>query len=256
MKRSIGYAALGLGSIGLTGCLAGLIIIWVVRPSLLRSNAEVLDAADGVLKLVEEKATRAGELVKGIRGAVDPIAGKTLKLADQTDRTPEEEKELKRIEADLAERLRQVDAIAEAAQTAIAFLSQTPRLARSLWAPASGIAAGSNPEEDSRNCSKALSRLATKLRDLREILAKFRDNKNVRKDIVDNVVGVTRDVDDNLKAVDSNLQAVGQKAVEWRTEIADMRTTIPAWTNLTAIIGSMLLVWLGLGQLALARWNW
>ena len=125
MKRGIGFVGLGLGSIGLIGCLAGLIVVWVVRPAVLRSSAEILDAADGGLKLVDEKATRADELVKRIRGTVDPIAGKILKLADKTDRTPEEEKELKRIEEELVERFHQVDTVAEAAETAVTLLSKT-----------------------------------------------------------------------------------------------------------------------------------
>src|SRR5262249_21907025 len=66
MSRVIGLAALGLGGIGLVGCLAGLIGIWAVRPSFLRSSVEVLDTADGGLKLVSEKTTRADELLKAI----------------------------------------------------------------------------------------------------------------------------------------------------------------------------------------------
>lgn len=256
MKRGIGFAAFGLGSIGLTGCLAGLIFIWVVRPIVLRSSAEVLDAADGGLKVVEEKAKRADELVKRIRGSVDPIASKILKLADKTDRTPEEEKDLRRIEEDLAERLRQVDAIAEAGETAVAFLSQTSRVARSLRVPASRIAASSSPEENTQDSSDALSRLAMKLSALREVLAKVRDDKEVRKEIADKVVHVTRDANDSLKAVDSKLQDLRQKAVEWRTEIAELRSTVPACTNWAAAIGSVLLLWLGLGQFALSRWGW
>lgn len=256
MQRGFGFAALLLGSIGLMACLAGLIFIWVVRPTVLRSSAEILDAADGGLTFVEEKSQRAAELVKRVRDSVDPIAGKILKLADKTDRTPEEEKDLNRIEVDLAERLRQVDAIAEAVETAVAFLRQTSRLARSLRAPASHIGAGETAEEDSRNTSDALARLATKLKELRDILAKFRADRDIRKEITENVVLVTRNLNDDLKSVDSKLHEVCEKAVKWRAQIAELRFTVPAWTNRAAIIGSALLVWLGLGQFALARWGW
>ena len=78
MSRVIGFAALGLGGVGLVGCLAGPIAIWTVRPSFLRSSVEVLDSADEDLKLVHEKTTRADELLKAIRGIVDPVTGKFL----------------------------------------------------------------------------------------------------------------------------------------------------------------------------------
>jgi DNA repair exonuclease SbcCD ATPase subunit len=255
MKRGIGFAALVLGSVGLAGALAALIGIWVVRPSVLRSSAEILDAADDGLQIVEEKATRADQLLKKIRGTVDPIAGKILKLADKTERTPEQEKELKRIEEDLMQRLGQVDAIAEAAQTAVALLNKTARLTRSLRTPGSLRAGGSQPEGTSLDSSDSLSILAQKLSDLRESLAKVGD-KAVQKDIVDNVVRVSGDASDALKSVDSKLQEVRQKGAEWRTEIAELRTAVPAWVNDAAIIGSVLLVWLGLGQLTLSRWSW
>jgi hypothetical protein len=81
MSRVIGSAALGPGAVGLAGCLAGLIGIRAVRPSLRRSSAEVLDAADEGLGLVEEKTSRAEELLKAIRGVVDPVTGRILSLA-------------------------------------------------------------------------------------------------------------------------------------------------------------------------------
>jgi hypothetical protein len=51
-----------------------------VRPSFLRSSAEVLEIADGDLKLIYEKTTRADELMEAIRVIVDPVMGKILKL--------------------------------------------------------------------------------------------------------------------------------------------------------------------------------
>jgi chromosome segregation ATPase len=252
MRRGLGFVALGLGGIGLLGCLAGLIAIWVVRPSVLRSSAEILDAADGVLKVVEEKATRADELVRGIGGTVDSVARRIHKLGEKADRTPEEEKALKRIEEDLVERFRQVDAIAEAAETAVTLLSKASRLTTSLRMPGSRPAASSAPEEAVRDRTEALSRVAKKLGDLRAKLARLREDKESHKAIVERLVRVTREVSDDLKAVDSGLQEVRQKGAEWRTEIAELRITIPAWTNWAAILGSVLAVWMGLGQFMLA----
>jgi HKD family nuclease len=67
MSRFIGLAVLALGGVGMVGCLAGTIGIWLVRPSLLHSSGEIRDAADEGLKLVSEKITRADELLKRTR---------------------------------------------------------------------------------------------------------------------------------------------------------------------------------------------
>jgi hypothetical protein len=256
MSRVIGFAALGLGGIGLVGCLAGLIGIWAVRPSFLRSSIEVLDTADGSLEIVSEKTTRADELLKAIREVVDPVTSKILKLADEGERTPDDEKELKRIEEALARRLDQVDTLAERVETAIAFLNRTPQLTKSLRLTTLQGTAGRAPAETSQDTSNALSRMAKALKSVREILARFREDKQVQKEVAAAVVRLAREVDSELKIVESKLERVRQRAAELGKEVADLRSTVPAWTNWAAVIGSVVLVWMGLGQFVLSRWGW
>jgi hypothetical protein len=248
--------ALVLGAIGLVACLAGLIGIWAVRPSFLRSSVEVLDAADDGLKRVDEKTSRADALLKAIRRIVDPVTGKILKLADKGERTAEDEKELKRIEEALARRLGQVDSIASLAETAVGFLNRTPQLTRSLRLPTMQGAAGRAPAETSQDSAKALSRLAKALEEIRDKLAKFRKDKQAQKKVAAAVVRLARKVDSELNLVESKLKRVRQKAAELGTEVADLRTTVPTWTNWAAVIGSAVLVWMGLGQFVLSRWGW
>ena len=112
------------------------------------------------------------------------------------ERTPDDEKELKRIEEALARRLGQVDAIAEQAETAVAFLNRTPRLTKSLRLPISRGAAGPAPVETSQDSAKALSRLAKAVENVRETLAKLREKKQVQKDVVAAVVRLAREVGD------------------------------------------------------------
>jgi hypothetical protein len=256
VSRVINFAALGLGGIGLLGCLAGLIGIWTRRPSFLRSSVEVLDTADEGLKLVNEKTTRADELLKAIRGIVDPVTGKILKLADKGERTPDDEQELKRTEEALARRLGHVDAIAELGESAVTFLNRTPRLTKSLWLPTSQDAVGRAPVETTEDSSNALSRLAKALENVRDNLAKFRMDMQIQKEVMAAVVRLAREVESELKFVELKLERVRQKAAEPGKEVADLRTAVPKWTNGAAVIGSVVLVWMGLGQFVLARWGW
>jgi len=253
MSRVIGLVAFALGGIGLVGCLAGVIAIWMVRPPLLRSSVELLDTADGGLKLVEEKTSRADELLKAIRGVIDPAASKILKLADKRDRTPEDEKELKQIEEGLSQRLGQVDALAEVAETAVTFLNRTSQMTNSLRLP---FSQGGAAAESSQDNAIALSRLAKALKLLRENLAKFRENKQTQKEVVDAVVRLSREAETELRFIASRLERVRQRAGEFDTDVAELRTAVPIWTNWAAVIGSVFLVWMGLGQFALLRRGW
>ena len=97
--------------------------------------------------------------------------------------------------------------------------------------------------------------MAKVLENVRENLAKFRGDKQVQKEVVAAVVRLAQEVDSELKSVESRLERVRQKAAELGQEVADLRTAVPAWTNRAAVMGSVALVWMGLGQFALSRWG-
>ena len=61
---------------------------------------------------------------------------------------------------------------------------------------------------------------------------------------------------DDLTMVDAKLREFQQKATELRTDIAEVRKAFPLWTNRAAVVGTVILSWLALGQLALASWGW
>ena len=98
--------------------------------------------------------------------------------------------------------------------------------------------------------------MAKALKNVRDNLAKFRKDKQVQKEVVAEVVSLAGKVDSELNLVESKLKRVRQKAAELGTEVADLRTSVPTWTNWAAVIGSVVLVWMGLGQFVLSRWGW
>jgi hypothetical protein len=98
--------------------------------------------------------------------------------------------------------------------------------------------------------------LAKALANVRAKLAKFRKDKQFQKEVVAAVASLAGEVDKELKFVESKLERVRQKAAELGKEVADLRTAVPAWTNWAAVIGSVVLVWMGLGQFLLSRWGW
>jgi chromosome segregation ATPase len=256
MKPTTAYLAIVLGVIGLVACMAGLIALWVARPRVLESSAEILAAADDGLKLVEERATHVDELVSKIQSSLDPVSSKILKLADKSAPTPEDEKELKVSAEDLSERLQQVGPIVETAESAVAFLHKSSRLTRSVQQSGFRIPNGKALAEDAEESSQPLSRMAVNLKQLHEKLAMVSGSKQGQKEIVANLVQATRDVDENLKSVTSLLQRVREKAVALGTDVEKLHTKVPAWTNWTAVIGSLVLTWMGLGQFVLFRKGW
>jgi hypothetical protein len=256
MKRTTAYLAIVLGGIGLAACVAGLIALWVARPRVLRSSAEILAAADDGLKLVEERAAHVGELVSNIQSSLDPVSSKILKLAGKSAPTPEDDKELKVSAQDLSERLHQVGPLVETAESAVGFLHKSSRLTSSVQQSGFRTPAGEALAEDTEESSQPLSRVAMNIKRLHEKLAVVAENEQGQKEILASLVQATRDVDENLKSVTSLLKRVREKALALGTDVEKLHTKVPAWTTWTAVIGSLLLIWMGLGQFVIFRKAW
>jgi hypothetical protein len=257
MKGIIGFLALVLGGVGLAACLAGLIACWVVRSPVLQSSLEVLEAAHDGLKVVDDKAKMADEVVTAVKDVVDPVAGKIIELANRAQSTrPQDVEELKRIEADLAERLHQVDVALQASETVVALLNKTSRMTRSLPLPTARGAAGEAAVGELQGSAELFARLAAGLKRLRKILAEIRENKQVQKEIAETVVSLGRDVEKELNLLHDKLRLVRQKAAEFQTDVLELRTDVPFWINSAVVIGSVVLAWMGLGQLAMLRVGW
>jgi chromosome segregation ATPase len=233
--------------------VAGVIAIWVARPSVLQSSDELFAALGDGLAVVEQKTMQADALVGKIQAGIAPIAGEVTQLAQKADSRPEDERILNRIRGELSQHLGQLDALAEVAESAVAMLTKTTQLTKSLRLPAARSSAAETTE-DAKDRSAALARVATKLGELRENLAKIQTNQRVPPDIAGAVTGAVRDVEQDLKLLDSKLEGMRESAVQWRTQVEDMRTSVPWWINCTAYIGSVILAWMGLGQFALLRW--
>ena len=255
MKRIIGYLAVALSAIGVAACVAGLIFIWVLRPAVQRSTVEILNAAGESLNLVEVRATQAEELMRTVRAGTDAVAGKVLRLTNKANRTPRDEKDLKDISEELGERLRQVERIAETAETAISLLGNASRLRTSLRLPGARSSTAAPEADDSPQSVEALSQAARELKNLRERVARISETKSEQNEMIESVVRAARSVECNLSVAGSSLQQVRERAMTWRTEVEEIRAAVPTWTNWTALVSSMVLAWIGLGQFMLMRWG-
>jgi len=257
MKRTFGFLAIVLGVLGLAGCLAGLGAVWVYRTPATQASLELLDAADDGLQVVDDNAKRAADVVAMVKEVVDPVARKLLDMADKAKSTGRDEEELTRLDEKLAERLRQVDALVQTSEKVVAVMNKTTRLTRSLpWKPAS-VARKSEVDDqksadDLRGSGEILSRLAERLKAFHATLTKVREDRQIRKEIVDKVVDLARNVDSELNLLEDKLGRVRQRAAELQTEVSELRADIPCWITSSAVVSSVILAWMALGQFALA----
>jgi hypothetical protein len=113
-----------------------------------------------------------------------------------------------------------------------------------------------SPKEDLPDSSDVLLRLSGVLKKLRETLTAIRANPQLRKEAVEEVAPLARDASQQLDLLRSRLQRASQLATEFAAEITELKTAVPVWMNWGTGIGSVLLVWMGLGQLALLRRGW
>lgn len=254
MKRLIGFLAFWLGCIGFLACVAGVIAIWVIRPGVTHASLETLDTLRSTLKVADEKTKLANQVVSTVRELLDPVNFKIKELAAKAQSSnPEDQKELKRLEEELAKRFQQVDTLAEIFQTAVNVLNKTTRLAKLLPLKEIGPDRMETSLGETQNTADSLSKLAKNLKTFREALAKIREDKQVQKEIVDTVVDTAKEVNGRLEGVQNKVNLVQQEITELDEEAAHLRSRLPRWITAGAIIGTVMLVWIGLGQLALLR---
>ena len=251
MKRMFRYIALLLGSVGLVGCVAGLVSVWMLRGDVLQGSDELCDVVDDGLQLVEQKLTRAVDLVGQVQSGVDSIPDELREFA--ADRAARGDSTRERIGDKLFNQFERLDEIAEAGATAIAFLDKIDRLNAVLRA-AAARRTGDESADALQPRFPELARVVSRLTDLREILDKIRAGRPVVREIVDAVAQATRGIEQDLERVDSKLQQLQQNSSQWRNAIEEARTkAIPRWINVTAVVASALAAWMGLGQFALLR---
>ncbi|MFO0970528.1 MAG: hypothetical protein U0793_33710 [Gemmataceae bacterium] len=226
MKRFLGCLALLLGLVGLIACVGGIVVVWVYQSKVVDGADHLLDVAEQKLKEASGGLERIEGMVDAVKGYVDPATKTLASLGDRLrDLTPEEERILAAFEKNALARLQKIQGMVEAAQAAVTLFGAVGDNAGKLpglgKAPSVIRDAGINVKE----AAAALSDVADFLETVQATLREYRADKRLLPATAAKVAALAAEIDARLTRLRERLGAlrtgVGELAIEaaaWRAE--------------------------------------
>ena len=227
-KRVVGVLGMVFGAIGILLALVAIIAVWVVNKPITDGALDLLDTADTALVVVDDVLVRADN---GLQEARD-FVGNVAEAIPGTE-----------LAGRINNLLGLVEAAAAAADNANTVVGLTNRVS-GIWRTDDPDA----PETTIEKLSATLNDLATRLAEI--------DQK--AKDLQErNVVGeVATEIDNEIAGVQAGLNEVSNSVGEAQATVADLHVAIPRWIDIASIVLTLLFIWMGVAQLALAAYGW
>jgi hypothetical protein len=83
----------------------------------------------------------------------------------------------------------------------------------------------------------------------------LRQNKELRREIVAEIVEIARDVDTRLTGLQDRVSNLLDDLKAAKVDAAEVRSKLPGWVSTTVIVVTVVLAWTALGQVALLWWG-
>lgn len=227
-KRIFGVVGIVFGAVGILLAIIAIIAVWALNKPVTDSVHDLLDTADAALVTVDDVLVRADSGLQEARGFVSDVAEAIpgTELAGRIDNL-----------------LGLVEAAATAADSANTVVDLTNKVSN-LW------------RDDDPNAEETtIEKLSTTLDDLATRLAEI-DQK--AKDLQErDVIGeIATQIDGEIAGAQDSLNEVSSSVDQAQTTVADLHVTIPRWINISSAILTLLFIWIGVAQFALAAYGW
>jgi hypothetical protein len=227
-KRIFGVLGMFFGAIGILLALAAIIGVWAVNKPITDGVHDLLDTADAALITVDDVLVRVDSGLQEARGFVSDVAEAIpgTELAGRIDNL-----------------LGLVEAAATAADSANTVVGLGNKVSN-LWR-----------DDDPDAPETTIEKLSTTLDDLAIRLAEINQKAKDLKER--NVVGeVATEIDNEIAGVQDGLNEISVSVDEAQTTVADLHVAIPRWIDIASVISTLLFIWMGVAQFALAAYGW
>lgn len=256
MRRLLCFVVLLLGALGVLASLVAVIAIWSVHARTRRATDEVFARIDGALVVVRERTGQAADRVRSstitTQGVAEGLKQWTAQQAGQ----------------ELAERLQVVensDKLRAGMQQAGAWLDVADSSAR-LAQQALEFATSLGAQIDTRSVDGLIDEIAALKRELGDATSLA---ENLREQAValaegqappdrgEQAVQLALRVAATLGTVDARLDRFGGKLSQAQQNMQALHSQTLSWISLATFVATVLIGWMGLGQLALCwvAWN-
>lgn len=248
--RILRRSGIVLGSLGILGCGALTIGVWVGEVRLSRVTEAVFGKVDGTLDVVREGIGRTRQRVEGARVTSEEV-GETLKswTKREVGRKVSERLELEEKAASVGEVLDRADQVMETSAASVALVSEMIASANEAGA--------SIPTETLRNVEKEIAELRSQLEKAATMVAEVRNLTVADGDAqppagrLEKAARIALRVAASLGVIEKGLSTIERQldAVEKRVDGAKRR--LQGWIVGTAVGLTLVLVWMAVGQGAL-----
>jgi len=224
VKRILGVVGMFFGVLGILLAILAFVGVWAVNKPMKEGVVDLLEIADGALVRVEEVLTRADTGLQEVRNFV----------SDTAEAIPGTELAM-RID-NLFELVETAAEAADNANTVIGLANKT-----------SGLLRRDAEERPIEKVSATLDNLATTLAEIDQRAKEFQE-RNVAAEIAAQIDGEIATVQDGVRDINSS---VG----EAQTGVDELKVAIPRWINIASVISSLMIIWMGVAQLALVGYG-
>jgi hypothetical protein len=245
-SRLLGALLALLGAGGVILCVAGVVACWVAEAQLRQRADRLLRRLDGPVGLTARSLGQVRQALEAARAQVDTLHRAAGPEPGKQPAGFMERAALHLIAWRLGPRLgevrQQVDSATEVAVAANTLLEHLQGLP---LAEAAGLDAG-----QMRDVSQQLGGLTASAERLSALLDQAPGGGP------SGAGGNTADLREGLKRAAASVGDLERKTEEVRRQLADLRSRLPGWLTASAVVLTVFLVWMGVGQCSLFLHGW
>jgi len=254
-KRLPSLLALFLGFIGLVGCFALVVGVWIISARLSQVTENLFGKLDGSLVVVRERVAQTHDRVEVSKITTEGIE-KTLK--DWTKREAGERLALRLNAAEKTERLastlQQADHWLEVSESSVELVQQALSMGSLAGAPMDTTSVDGLIEEIASFRSQ-LAEATEFVARIHERTAEASEEKSLEERI-EQAVQLALRVVATLGSIDSRLEKFENRLSETQKNLHGLNTKTRRWILVVTIGITLFMVWMAAGQVALCRLAW
>jgi uncharacterized coiled-coil DUF342 family protein len=254
-KRVLGLFVFLLGLVGLIASIAAMVGVWSVNARLIEVTEHVFGAIDRSLVVVRQRVAQADERVGASKITTE---GMERTLRDWAQRETRERVGSRFGVEEKAERLatglKQADQWLEFSQSSVGLVQQALELGNSAGAPVETEPADRLLEELG-SLRGELAQAIESVEKIRDRTSEAGDEKSLRQR-VEQAAELALRVIATLGSLESRLGDLDSRLSQARTRMQELTTATVRWIRIAAAAVTLLIVWIGAGQVSLCLHGW
>jgi hypothetical protein len=250
IRRVTGALLLLLGALGLALSLAGMVGCWLVRPPLTQKASQVCERSEKLLGITAESAGK-------IKATLEKARANLAHVRKESAAPPPPDKLPAMLRATLRRKARdlspQIEQARQIAGNVVDFAAVLSPLLEGLNDLPFGPVGELDPEQVN-DISKRVTALGGAAQKLDAMLGELPGQQASLDEVSEHAARM----DEQLSEAAARVGALADRAARARARVAEVHSQLPDWITGAAVVLTVVLFWIALGQLSLLvhGWSW